>query len=204
MVPRKGPGRPGQGNRWSTRKRKSEEDHNIPEGRYTPNTPAPTVFYAEDKEIEDPSTVEEAQSRIDWPKWERAINDELESLAKRDVFGKVEELPTGQRMVGHRWVLTRKRNANGEVVKYKARLVAKGYNQRPGIDFEETYAPVVDATTFLYVIALATANGLVTEAQDVVTAYLYGKLEHDVYMDAPVKTEGIRNIPNVTPQVVIL
>jgi hypothetical protein len=53
--------------------------------------------------------------------------------------------------------------------------------------------------TFLYVIALGTANDLVTEAQDVVTAYLYGRLEHEVYMDAPIKskyTGKTTDIPN--------
>ena len=41
-----------------------------------------------------------------------------------------------------------KRNENGEIVRYKARLVAQGFSQRLGIDFEETYSLVLDATTF--------------------------------------------------------
>jgi hypothetical protein len=54
-----------------------------------------------------------------------------------------------------------------------------------GIDYDETYAPVMDATTYRYLIALAEQYGLETRGMDVVTAYLYGELDHEIYMDAP-------------------
>ena len=58
--------------------------------------------------------------------------------------------PYGIKHVGYKWVFVRKRNENHEVVRYKARLVAQGFSQRPGVDYEETYSPVVDATTFRF------------------------------------------------------
>ena len=58
-------------------------------------------------------------------------------------------------MVGHKWVFVRKRNENNEVVRYKARLVAQGFSQRAGVDFEETYSPVMDGITFRYLISMA-------------------------------------------------
>ena len=67
----------------------------------------------------------------------------------------------------------RKRNEHGEVVRYKARLVAQGFSQRPGIDYEETYSPVVDATTFRFLISLAIRGNLDLRLMDVVIAYLY-------------------------------
>jgi len=85
-----------------------------------------------------------------------------------------------------------KRNENGEIIRYKARLVAQGFSQRPGIDFEETYSPVLDATTFRYLISLVAQEGLNLHLVDVVTAYLYGSLENDIYMKLP---EGF-NVPN--------
>ena len=63
--------------------------------------------------------------------------------------------------------------------------------QRPGIDFEETYSPVLDATTFRYLISLVAQEGLNLHLMDVVTAYLYGSLENDIYMKLP---EGF-NLP---------
>ena len=77
-------------------------------------------------------------------------------------------------------------------MRYKARLVAQGFTQRPGIDFDETYSPVMSGITFRYLISLAVYKGLSMHHMDVVTAYLYGSLDSDIYMKVP---EGIE-IPN--------
>ena len=70
-------------------------------------------------------------------------------------------------------------------MRYKARLVAQGFSQRPGIDYEETYSPVMDAITFRYLISLAVSENLEMHLMDVVTAYLYGSLDNDIYMRVP-------------------
>ena len=73
-----------------------------------------------------------------------------------------------------------------EIVRYKARLVAQGFSQRPGIDYEETYSPVMDIITFRYLISLVVSERLNMQLMDVVTAYLYGDLDAEIYMKAPV------------------
>jgi hypothetical protein len=78
------------------------------------------------------------------------------------------------------------------VVRYKVRLVAQGFTQRPGIDFNETYSPVMSGITFRYLISLAIQKRLSMQLMDVVTAYLYGSLDSDIYMKVP---DGIP-IPN--------
>ena len=60
--------------------------------------------------------------------------------------------------------------------------MAQGFSQRPGIDYEETYSPVMDAITFRYLISLAVSEGLDTCLMNVVTTYLYGSLDANVYM----------------------
>ena len=110
---------------------------------------------------------------------------ELESLKKRGVFGQIIRTPHNIKPVGYKWVFVRKRNEKGEVVRYKARLVAQGFSQRPGIDYEETYSPVVDATTLRFLISLAVREGLDMRLMDVVTAYLYGPLDNEIYMKIP-------------------
>jgi len=94
--------------------------------------------------------------------------------------------------VGFKWVFVRKRNENNKVVRYKARLVAEGFTQRPGVDFNETYSPVMSGITFRYLISLAVQKRLSMQLMDVVTAYLYGSLDSDLYMKVP---DGI-SIPN--------
>ena len=87
--------------------------------------------------------------------------------------------------MGYKWVFVRKRNENNEITRYKARLVAQGFSQRPGIDYEETYSPVVDAITLRYLIGLTVYENLDMHLMDVVTAYLYGSLDNDIYMRIP-------------------
>jgi len=138
-----------------------------------------------ENEDHEPQSVEECQRRTDWPNWKDAIQAELNSLKKREVFGPIVRTPDGVKPVGYRWVFVRKRNEKNEIVRYKARLVAQGFTQRPGIDYEETYSPVVDAITFRFLISLAVNKRLDMHLMDVVTAYLYGSLDNDIYMKIP-------------------
>ena len=71
----------------------------------------------------------------------------------------------------------------------KARLVAQGFTQIPGVDYEETYSPVVDAITLRFLISLTITENLQMRLMDVVTAYLYGSLDNDIYMKIP---EGLK------------
>lgn len=75
------------------------------------------------------------------------------------------------------------------VVRYKARLVAQGFTQRPSIDYNETYSPIMSGTTFRYLISLAAGLNLKMQMMDVVTAYLYGSLDLEIYMKVP---DGLR------------
>ena len=102
----------------------------------------------EENENHEPKSIDECRRRNDWPKWKDAIQTELSSLEKRHVFGPIIHTPEGVKPVGYKWVFVRKRNEKNKVVRYKARLVAQGFSQRPGIDFEKTYSPMVDAITF--------------------------------------------------------
>jgi hypothetical protein len=82
-------------------------------------------------------------------------------------------------------VFTLKHNERGEVVRHKARLVAKGFSQRDGIDYEETYASVTFLNSIRSKMAKCDAEGFEFEQCDVDTAFLYGKLEEDIYMELP-------------------
>jgi Reverse transcriptase (RNA-dependent DNA polymerase) len=67
-------------------------------------------------------------------------------------------------------------------VRYKARLVVQDFTQISGVDYEKTYSPVVDAITLRFLISLTITENLQMHLMDVVTAYLYGSLDNDIYM----------------------
>jgi Reverse transcriptase (RNA-dependent DNA polymerase) len=70
-------------------------------------------------------------------------------------------------------------------VRYKVRLVAQDFTQIPGVDYEETYSPIVDAITLQFLISLTITENLQMHLMDVVTAYLYESLDNDIYMKVP-------------------
>ena len=81
-----------------------------------------------------------------------------------------------------------KRKADGLIEKYKACLAAKGFKQRYGIDFTETFSPVVKYVTLRMVIAITKYFDWTLEQLDVVTAFLYGEMEEQVFCAVP---EGV-------------
>lgn len=78
-----------------------------------------------------------------------------------------------------------KYNSDGTILKHKARLVAKGFHQTPGIDFEETFSPVVKAPTIRVLFTLAVTFGWDIQQVDVNNAFLNGDLHEAVFMVQP-------------------
>ena len=94
---------------------------------------------------------------------------EMQSLYTHNVWDLV-ELPKDRKAIGSKWVFKLKVNADGLVECYKARLVAQGYSQKFGLDYDETFCPVVRFELVRTVIALAVQHGLKLHQMDVTTA----------------------------------
>ena len=134
--------------------------------------------------IGEPRTYREAVRSPHRAKWERAMQEELDSIKDNDTFSLV-PLPAGRHAIGCKWVFKIKRHADGSVERYKARLVAKGYSQLYGIDFTETFAPVVRFSSLRAILAIAAAADYEIHQMDVKTAFLNGDLDEDIYMQQP-------------------
>ena len=74
---------------------------------------------------------------------------------------------------------------DGTIEKYKTRFVAKGYTQKEEDDFFDTYSPVARIATIRVLLALAASYGLHLHQMDVKTAFIYGELEEEIYMEQP-------------------
>ena len=132
-------------------------------------------------QVKEPKSVGDALTSQEWVDTMQA---EIESLHDNDVWDLV-PLPEGRKAVGSKWVYKVKRNADGYVERCKARLVAQGYSQKEGLDYDETFSPVVRSESVHSVIALASKNGLKLHQMDITTAFLNGNLQEEVYMQQP-------------------
>lgn len=132
----------------------------------------------------EPSTVNEAISSNDAVNWKLAMEDEINSLDENNTWTLV-DLPAGRKPVKTKWVFKIKRDEAGVVVRHKARLVAKGCSQRYGVDYVETYSPVVRHTSLRFLTALAVKNGLKIDQMDAVTAFMQGELTEEIYIEQP-------------------
>lgn len=124
--------------------------------------------------------------------WLEAIASELKSIIKNDTWIFVDR-PENQSVIGSRIVLRNKYNADGTLQRRKARIVARGFSQRPGIDFDETFAPVARISSIRLVTSIAAQYQMKIKQFDVTTAYLNGVLEENIFMEVPNYTEATLN-----------
>ncbi|CAM8913556.1 unnamed protein product [Rhodiola kirilowii] len=118
------------------------------------------------------------------PLWKIAMEKELDALKSNNTWNLV-PLPHGKNPVGSKWIFRIKRHFNGTIERYKARLVAKGFTQEEGLDYNETFAPVVKMPTVRMVLALAASKEWPLYQLDVDNAFLHGDLQEEVYMTLP-------------------
>ena len=136
---------------------------------------------ADPSSLGEPLTLEEALAAPDADQWRQAMDEEMASLMANKTW-ELSALPPGSKAIPCKWVYKIKRDSKGNVERYKARLVAKGFAQRPGIDFDEVWAPVSTHTTLRAFLATAAAEDYDVHQLDIKTAFLNGELEETIFM----------------------
>ena len=110
------------------------------------------------------------------------MQEELNTLKRMDTWDLVDR-PRDAKVVKNRWVLTRK--VNDGQTRYKARLVAKGFTQRYGIDYHDTFSPVIGMTSIRLLLSYATVHNWHIHHVDVKNAYINSPLQEEIYMQQP-------------------
>uniref|UniRef100_R7WG48 non-specific serine/threonine protein kinase n=1 Tax=Aegilops tauschii TaxID=37682 RepID=R7WG48_AEGTA len=118
------------------------------------------------------------------PHWRAAMEQEYHALMKNKTWTLVPP-PSRVNIIDSKWVFKVKKHADGSIERYKARLVAKGFKQRQGLDYEDTFSPVVKPTTIRLLLSLAVSRGWSLRQLDVQNAFLHGLLEEEVYKRQP-------------------
>ncbi|GJT93835.1 ribonuclease H-like domain-containing protein, partial [Tanacetum coccineum] len=129
----------------------------------------------------EPKTFHKASQNA---KWIEVMTLEMEALHRNNTHV-LADLPPGRKAIGCKSNWKIKYKSSGEIDRYKARLVAKGFSQREGIDYEETFNPVVKMVTIRCLIALFVQNNWPLYQLDMNNAFLYGDLNEEVYIELP-------------------
>jgi hypothetical protein len=118
------------------------------------------------------------------PNWRAAMSEEFLALQTNKTWDLVPR-PSGANIVTGKWVYRHKFRSDGSLERYKVRWVFRGFTQRPGIDFDETFSPVVKPATIRTVLTVALFHSWPVHQLDVKNAFLHGTLDETVYCVQP-------------------
>nr|GEX37985.1 Gag-Pol polyprotein [Tanacetum cinerariifolium] len=129
----------------------------------------------------DPKNIKEAMNDSAWIE---SMQEELHQFDRLDVW-KLVDRPLYTNVINMKWLWKNKRDEENTVIRNKSRLVAKGYAQKEGVDFKESFAPVARLEVVRLFIAYAAHKSFTVYQMDVKTAFLYGPLKEEVYVNQP-------------------
>ncbi|GJZ93608.1 putative ribonuclease H-like domain-containing protein [Tanacetum coccineum] len=113
-----------------------------------------------------------------------AMQEELLQFKLQEVWTLV-DLPNGKRAIGTEWVFRNKKDERGIMIRKKARLVVQGYTQEEGIEYDKVFAPVARIEAIRLFLAYASFKVFLVYQMDVKSAFLYVKIEEEVYLCQP-------------------
>lgn len=131
----------------------------------------------------DPKTRQQAMKSADWYHWEKAEKEELNSLLQNATWELVDERPEMD-VIDTKWIYKTKLHPDGTIERRKCRLVARGFQERLE-PHEDNYSSTLKMNSIRLVFALAAILHLIVHHLDIKTAFLYGKVNKDIYVRQP-------------------
>ncbi|GAA0145487.1 transmembrane signal receptor [Lithospermum erythrorhizon] len=113
--------------------------------------------------------------------WQQAMIEEYNALIKNQTWTLIPPNPL-HHLIGYKWIFRIKMNPDGTISRYKARLVAQGYKQQYGLDFDQTFSPIIKPAKIRIVLTLATTYDWDIRQLDVKNTFLNGKLSEIVHL----------------------
>jgi hypothetical protein len=136
------------------------------------------------RECVEPKSHQAALDNAQAPQWQAAMQHAYSSLIDNGTWEFV-DLPLGRMVVNNMWIYKVKSDTAGDVSRSKARFVAKGCIKRVGLDYTETFSPVIRMANLRLFLAIAAARDLELRQLDIDTAFLYAPIKEDVYIRQP-------------------
>lgn len=133
----------------------------------------------------EPKNFQDAVNNEDNQKWQLAMDDEYGSLMQNNTWTLVEK-PENASVIDNKWVYKIKYKSNGEIERYKARLVVRGFTQEYGVNYKETFSPVVKFPSIRTILAIAASKNMYLKQFDIKTAFLNSELRETIYMKQPI------------------
>jgi hypothetical protein len=122
-----------------------------------------------DSDIEEPTCYTNA---VKLSEWRQAMQTEFNALLQNQIWTLVPPQKANN-FVGCKWVFKVKWKVDGSIERHKARIVAKGFHQQAGLDYGETFSPVVKPTTIRTVLSMAYSRGWDMRQIDIQNAFLH-------------------------------
>jgi len=137
--------------------------------------------------VYEPKNRKEAMASPQKAQWLAAEHEEMQSQRENNTYTLVPRasVPAGKRVLDSRFVYKPKLSLSGAVARYKVRLVVRGFMQEHGVDYFETFAPVMAYRTLRVLLSLAASLNLEIKQFDIVTAFLHAPVKEEIYMDLP-------------------
>jgi Reverse transcriptase (RNA-dependent DNA polymerase). len=135
----------------------------------------------------DNPTFSEAMSGPDAEFYIEAMQQEVQALMQQRTWQRVarKDVPANRKILRGTWAFKLKRLPDGTPLKYKARYCCRGDMQTEGVDYFDTYAPVVQWSTIRLVLTLALKHGWSTRQVDYTNAFAQAEIQEEVYIEPP-------------------